>query len=157
MAIIFTKKGEEILVDDCDYERLCEFCWFLNKGYAVTNIRHNGKQKKQSMHRLIMNVTDPKIFVDHINQNKIDNRRENLRLCTCAENQRNRGASKNSQSGIKGLCYCKQNNRWIAHIKLNNKSHKKSFSCKKYPDAKELAIQWLEDNRPLFHGDFSKD
>jgi hypothetical protein len=157
MAVILTNKGEEILVDDCDYERLCEFCWNLNAyGYARTEIKHNGKWKSQLMHRMIMDVTDSKIYVDHINNKPADNRRSNLRLCTNAENQRNTKVHKDSQSGIKGLFYDKHNNQWTAHICLNGKTHKKSFTCKKYNDAKEKAIKWLEDNRAKLHGEFLK-
>jgi hypothetical protein len=108
------------------------------------------------MHRIIMGVTDRLTLVDHINGKPADNRRENLRLCTQSENQRNRGSQKNSQSGIKGLHYDKHNNQWKARIILNGKFHQKSFSCNIHLDAKEKAIQWLEENRPLLHGDFAK-
>jgi hypothetical protein len=154
MAIILTKKGEEILVDDCDYELVSKHTWCLDNGYSSTKIKHNGKWKKQLIHRLIMGVYDSKVLVDHINGNKIDNRRENLRLCTNSENLRNRGTNKNNTTGVKGLYYHKQHNLWQAEITLHGKSHTKSFSCNKYSDAKELAIKWLDENGPKLHGEF---
>jgi hypothetical protein len=157
VAVILTKKGEEIFVDDCDYERLCGYSWYLDKyGYAVAETKHNGERKKLRMHRMIMGVTDQKVLVDHINCNKIDNQKINLRVCNQSENARNRGASKNSQSCVKGLYYSKRLNQWKAEIMLNNKKYRKSFSCNIYQNAKELAIQWLEENRGKLHGDFSR-
>jgi hypothetical protein len=158
MKIIKTKKGEEIFVDDEDYELVCEYTWFLNTyGYAITNIIHDGKRKQQSIHRMILGVSDSKVLVDHINWNKLDNTRSNLRLCSQSENCRNRGPQKDNTSGVKGLNYDKQRNRWIAQIKLHGKRYKKSFFCKKYPDAKDLAIQWLKENREKLHGEFAHE
>jgi hypothetical protein len=154
MKIIKTKNGEEILVDDEDYDLVNEYTWCLiNKGYARTRI---GKRTTQLMHRMILDVTDQKVFVDHINGKPTDNRRENLRLCTQAENARNRGANKNNTSGVKRLHYDKRHNTWQAIIMLNGKIHTKSFSCNKYPNSKDLAINWLKDNREKLHGDFAK-
>lgn len=160
MAVILTNKKEEILVDDDDFEWLNEYIWWLdNRGYAMTAIKHNGKWKNQLMHRMIMDVNDRWMLVDHINGNPSDNRRSNLRLCTNAENMRNRGATKNNTSGVKGLHYHKQCNLWQARIRLNGKQYTKSFACKKHGEelAKELAIQWLEQNREKLHGRFARN
>ena len=157
MAVIYTKKNEEILVDDEDLDWLNEFSWYLDKGYAKTTIKHNGKYKAQKMHRLIMNVSDRWVFIDHIDGNPANNRRSNLRLCTNAENSRNRAINKNNTIGIKGLYYHKQSNQWRTVIILQGKRHTKSFSCNIYTDAKELAIEWLKENRPILHGEFSRD
>ena len=157
MAIIYTKNGDQILIDDEDYERLCEFSWYIDdNGYARTDIRHNRKRKHQYMHRLIMNVTDSKVHVDHINHDRADNRQCNLRLASQSENARNRGTQKNSQSGVKGLSYLIRGNSWQAQIMLNGINHTKSFSINKYHDAKQLAIDWLDEKRPILHGKFSR-
>ena len=74
------------------------------------------------LHRLIMNVTDPNIFVDHINHNELDNRKSNLRICTNQENIRNCITPKNNKSGYKGIYWAKDKNKWTVQITLNNKT-----------------------------------
>jgi 2'-5' RNA ligase len=60
--------------------------------------------------------------VDHINGDKLDNRNENLRLCTIAENIRNQKLRKDSASGIQGVCFSKDKRKWRAHITINYKT-----------------------------------
>src|ERR1035437_10255530 len=106
MRIIYTKKLEEIMVDDEDYEELNKYSWHLNdNGYAM----HTFNPNKVRMHRYIKNLTfkDNKIFIDHINGNKLDNRKENLRLCNNMENLFNRGKNLNNTSGYKGVVWIK--------------------------------------------------
>jgi hypothetical protein len=55
--------------------------------------------------------------VDHINGDTLDNRIRNLRICSCAENLRNRGITKNNSSGFKGMSWHKECRRWQARIK----------------------------------------
>lgn len=84
-------KGKFVLVDDQDYEYLNRWKWFLNNhGYVARNMYttdHEGriKHKNERMHRIIMQ-TPVGMETDHINGNKIDNRRENLRICTRSQN-----------------------------------------------------------------------
>jgi len=104
----------QILVDINDAKNLIKYTWRANNdGYAV-----NGKLKK--MHRYIINAPK-KMEVDHINGNKSDNRRCNLRLCTHSENQCNSGCQSNNTSGYKGVSWDKHNNKWRAKICINNK------------------------------------
>lgn len=103
MAIIKTNKSEEILVDDSDYEWLSKFKWHMNfNGYARRNLRIGGKRTMIFMHREIMN-TPSGYFTDHINGVKKDNRRCNLRICTRAENAKNRKMNSSNTIGIKGV------------------------------------------------------
>lgn len=79
------KKGVEVaqaIVDDDDYDRVSKYKWHYSNGYAVTNFGYR-------MHRLIM-LPPHDLVIDHINHNRLDNRRENLRVCTQLENSRNR-------------------------------------------------------------------
>lgn len=110
------------LVDDEDYEYLNQFNWYLkNNGYATRRIGkrtgNNGKQKLVYMHREILNF--PKTGVtDHINGNRLDNRRKNLRVCSITENCRNkRTLSKRNKSGVTGVYWAKEIKRWIAQIR----------------------------------------
>ena len=82
---IFTKKGEEILIDADDYSQVKDFYWGLNsQGYAISVI--HGKHKR--LHLLLMDKPVGMV-VDHINGNKLDNRKCNLRVCTVHENSMN--------------------------------------------------------------------
>ena len=91
-------KTIEILVDDEDYEFLSSFKWGVYDRYADASIGN----KTVKMHRLISGAKSSQC-VDHINGNTIDNRRENLRLCSFAQNSQNRKLNKNSSTGAKGV------------------------------------------------------
>lgn len=123
MKIIFTKKGEEIIVDKDTYEILNKRKWYIGSdGYAYTHIPDNEcKNRKISMHRFIMNA--PKgVMVDHINGNKLDNRKENLRVCNNKENQRNRKTNKNKiYSNYKGVRYDKRRNVYYVSVWIEQK------------------------------------
>ena len=73
------------------------------------------------MHRLILGLTDPKIFVDHKNRNGLDNQRSNLRKCTRSQNIRNRKSAKNSTSQYLGVSWVKRSSRWLASISAYGK------------------------------------
>jgi hypothetical protein len=76
--------------------------------------------KKEYVHREIMDA-GPDDYVDHINGNRLDNRRANLRICTQSENMRNQGLRSNNKSGTPGIHFCKTRRRWVAQIKVNGK------------------------------------
>jgi len=105
-------QGKVAIVDADDLNRVSEFKWFYHKrgtGYAQRS-QHicfkDGKriQKSIGMHRFIMGVEDSKVHVDHINHDTLDNRKSNLRLCTNAENTRNKLPQKGGFSKYKGVC-----------------------------------------------------
>jgi len=132
----------EVDADDFDY--LSSFRWRKNKaGYAV----NTNSRKRIIMHRLIMNAPENK-DVDHINRNKLDNRKENLRLCTQAENARNASIRTDNTSGYKGVAF--NDNRWQATTKINGKR----VYIGRYKTAKEAALAYDEVVRKL-HGDFA--
>lgn len=103
--IIYTRKKQKILIDEEDFDKIKNFTWCVTGGYARSRYPRdkNNKQKQINMHRLIMNVTDPKIQIDHINMNKLDNRKQNLRTCNQSQNQANTLAAKRNKTGFKGV------------------------------------------------------
>ena len=119
-------QGKEALVDDDDYEMLMEHKWSINfnknngKHYAKRNCQTKGARKIIRMHREIMNAPKRK-QVDHINGNTLDNRKENLRLCTNQQNQWNSKRNKNNTSGYKGVSYRKKHKVYRATINYNDK------------------------------------
>lgn len=86
---LYDKSGQEVAITKLcfeDYDIIKPYKWCFSAGYAKTNKNGN----VIGMHRLIMNVDDPKKVVDHINHDKLDNRRENLRVVSRAANNQNR-------------------------------------------------------------------
>ncbi len=116
MKTIKTKRGDEILVDDDDYEWLSSMKWNLDgHGYAKNGkfLRRTENRKVRIksvwMHRLIMNAQKGQM-VDHKNRNRLDNRRENLRFATHSQNQANRKVT--SKHGFRGVH--KEGGKWVA-------------------------------------------
>lgn len=106
----YTSKNKIFLIDLEDFEKIKHYCWCMNShNYIMTNI----KGKNVKLHRLILNV--PKGYaVDHINHNKADNRKENLRICTTQQNCMNKN--------VKGYYWDKERNKWQAKICVNGKT-----------------------------------
>ena len=105
-------------MDDEDYERLASFPWSLVTGYAIRTL-HSGSMLG-AMHRHVLEVPTG-VQVDHINRNKLDNRRANLREATHSQNCANKGPSSRNVSGYKGLSWCKRLQRWRVDIFLGGR------------------------------------
>ena len=128
------------LVDDEDYEWLNQWKWYMSHGYAIRassrKLNKNGKQKTISMSVEIMkynHLWEKGKEVDHINRQKLDNQKSNLRMATKSQNQCNMGLRKNNTSGYKGVCYFPLNktNPWMAYVSYNRKRiHLGYFSSK---------------------------
>lgn len=126
MKEIVLTKGQVALVDDADYEWLCRFKWCAKlcrgKFYAARGVRVASRKYTVYMHRLVMQA-QPGREVDHINGATLDNRRENLRLCTHGDNIRHmRKPHRNSTSRYRGVYLNKKSRRWIAQIRWNRKA-----------------------------------
>ncbi len=78
--------GRFAKVDTDDYNLVTRHSWHYRDGYAIAKINN----KEVRMHRFILQITDPETVVDHINRNRLDNRRENLRPYSLIENANNR-------------------------------------------------------------------
>lgn len=125
MREISLTQGKVALVDDEDYEKLNYFSWSLisspGKLYARRVIKVNNEQKAILMHREIMNA--PKhMQVDHVNNDGLDNRKENLRLATNQQNKFNqKAAHKNNKLGIKGVRWHEKAKKFQARIQVDKK------------------------------------
>ena len=73
------------------------------------------------MHRFILGLTDPKIKVDHINHNGLDNRKSNLRFGSHQHNVFNRRPNLHAVSLYKGVRWNTQRNKWMAYITIDGK------------------------------------
>ncbi len=101
------------LVDDDAPTEIVDGRWYLSHhGYAV------GVGGRARMHRVVLGVTDPCVQVDHINGDRLDNRRSNLREATAAENAQNRVAGFGGSSRYRGVAWHGQRGRWGAYAKV---------------------------------------
>lgn len=110
--------GREFIVDLEDYEKIKDYCWYVNKDKKVQT-KMNGKMVY--LHRFIMNLDDNNYEIDHINHDRADNRKSNLRIVTHAENMKNVKTPKHNTSGRVGVRYLKNKNKWEAGIHTDGK------------------------------------
>lgn len=119
MKTIPLSQGQVALVDDDDFAKLSKVKWYLRSGrslYAARMIHADGKRKIVYMHRMLMKPMNKQV-VDHRNGNGLDNRRENLRLCTQSENQRNARLRRDNSVGLKGVA--RYSGKFRARIVVN--------------------------------------
>lgn len=112
------------LVDDEDYERCNKFKWSYAKGYATRSYyTSDGKRHTMKLHRFILGVEGTsKPFVDHISLDTLDNRKQNLRLCSHSENLCNKRETRRNKLGYKGISLTKIG-RYKVTIGKNRKAH----------------------------------
>lgn len=121
MRVIQLTQGQHTVVDDDVYEWASNIKWYARKGrytfYAARNIRlPNGKRTTQWLHREILKAL-PEVEVDHADGDGLHNLRENLRLCSLAENLRNRRKDRNNTSGHIGVGV--HYGKWRARISVS--------------------------------------
>ena len=112
------------LIDDEDFILCSMYTWFIStNGYLTRSEQINNKKRAFYFHREILTETPLTRFdhVDHINCNKLDNRKINLRICDQRRNKMNGRAHKDNKSGYKGVCLDKRTQKWLAHIGIDGK------------------------------------
>lgn len=124
-------QGKVALVDDIDFGALSKYSWHYNiHGYAKSRIKKDGIWKLYYLHRLVMDAKKGE-YVDHINSDKLDNRRCNLRICTNQQNASSAKLGKNNITGFKGITWDKSMEKWKAKIMFNWKTiHIGAFDTK---------------------------
>jgi hypothetical protein len=144
-------KGRFALVDDEDFEYLVQFKWHAcqarNVFYAKRRIGKRIPHTDLPMQNAIMGVP-PGVQVDHKDHDGLNNTRENLRVCTNAENNCNKGKQSNNTSGYKGVHSLR--GKWQAQIKSNGT--KKYLGVFNTPE--EAARAYDKVAREL-HGEFA--
>lgn len=149
---IYTAQGDKIIVDDEDFIFLSSKKWSTHNGRYAYNYYEGG-----FMHRVIMGLTsnNKKLFVDHINHNTFDNRKENLRIVTNKQNDYNRRKDKRNKSGYKGVyihSYIskKTGDKVIRYVVQIEKDGKKYSGGKHFYTAEEAALKYNELAKELF-------
>lgn len=121
MPTIALTRGCEAIVGDEDTD-LCALTWFVDRtGYARRNVRVSGQHTTLLLHRIVLERTLGRALIagelcDHINGQRLDNRRENLRVVSPLENARNKGRSRTNSSGVKGVSWNTAKGKWVAQI-----------------------------------------
>jgi len=144
MSEIYIKltRNQVAIIDEDDNSLINQRSWQYHwHGYAVSHINN----KTILMHRLIMNF--PKGSIDHINGNKLDNRKQNLRIATVSQNGANRKLNTKSKSGFKGVTWNKRKRKWsVVIIK-----EKKKYFLGYYYDPVEGAKVYDKKAKELFN------
>ena len=105
--------NEPFYFDIEDYDKIKDYYWSANTdGYMYSTC----DDEYILMHRLIIDENNPEMQVDHFNRNKKDNRKENLRSLTPQHNNWNRGLQQNNESGVTGVRWNKEAQKWVAYI-----------------------------------------
>ena len=110
-------------------------------------------RKRYQAHRLIFLLHYGWLpeFIDHMDRNRINNRIENLRAATKAQNQRNTPVRRDSSSGAKNVCWSHKLKKWVVRLRINNKpTHIGVF------EDKDLAIFVASEYRDKYHGEFAR-
>ncbi|MBX9583676.1 MAG: HNH endonuclease [Gemmataceae bacterium] len=113
-------KGRHTLIDAADLPAVEARKWFTNPyGYAVSTPRTTeGSRSPIYLHRLLLDAPKGSL-VDHINDDPLDNRRSNLRVCTASENVANGRKARGKSSRFKGVSFHKRHKRWRAYITVH--------------------------------------
>ncbi|WP_186269836.1 HNH endonuclease [Burkholderia gladioli] len=149
---IRTRKGSLILVDETDHAWLSALTWSVSStGYAVRNEWRSGKQRTVLMHRLLLGLQPgDRCDVDHINGNRLDNRRVNLRVCTRSQNLWN-ARGMNGRSGLKGVSWHATSKKWRARMTTEKGVHRHLGVF----DTPELANEFYTLAVQMVHGEFA--
>ena len=145
--VLYDKDCNEVaraLIDLEDIDKVRNHKWSYNSNYvrSANNIR---------LHRLIIDC--PKdMVVDHINHDPLDNRKENLRICTQQQNCMNRSKTSKNTSGTVGVCWHKSSSKWIARIKINGK-----YKALGSFNTKEEAIQARKNAEVEYFGEYKNN
>lgn len=145
----------EFLVDADDVEliRYKKWCYSRSTGYVLTG-NNIGKNKRVPLHRyLLFGYTKSDKTVDHINHNKLDNRRCNLRVCTQTQNCQNKGLQtgneRGNKFGIAGVYFNKKRCYYEVEIRYNN--HRLHLS-RYYKLEEAIYVRYLAELR--LYGEF---
>lgn len=145
----YASNGQEFYFDLEDYDKIKEYCWYIDSctGYVRTRI---SKSQQISMHKLLF--PDSK-EVDHKKENsRNDNRKSNLRVGIHQNNMMNKKLQKNNTSGVTGVYWMKNRNKWRSEITYKNKVIQLGY-FKNFDDA----VKVRKEAEEKYFGEWSYD
>jgi hypothetical protein len=141
--------GRVVSVDEEDAHLLSERKWYVDgKGYVVRGVKKRGVVRVFLFHREILGA-EAGMSVDHIDGDPSNNQKANLRVCTHAENMRNRKKHRNNKSGFKGVC--RSRDRWRAQINVNGTR----IALGTFANIEDAAAAYVQA-APRYHGEFAR-
>lgn len=144
--------GSEFYFDLEDYDKIKDYCWFENiqsNGYHALCSHDQTTGQLIRMQWIILGK-----YFDHINRNPLDNRKKNLRPATSQKNMQNRSKHKNNTSGVIGVNWRKDRNKWRSFISINEKQISLGLFVKKEDAIKarlEAEIKYFGEFAPQRH------
>lgn len=106
--------NKEFYIDANDFDIIRDYCWYEHHpsdNFSILLAYDNATKKKVKMHQLLGYLNH-----DHIDRNELNNRRYNFRLCTQQHNVWNSSIRSNNTSGVTGVCWSKNEEKWFARI-----------------------------------------
>lgn len=154
VAYVPLTKGYVAIIDAADVPLVEGVCWQAmigrNTVYAVRTCGSGKAKRRVAMHRVILDAPIGSL-VDHRNGDGLENRRNNLRLATCAGNNQNARIRRDNTSGLKGASWHKRCKRWQATISIDgNLKHLGYFATP------ELAHAAYAKVAADMHGEFAR-
>ena len=126
VAYVPLTHGYEAIIDAADVPLVEVKNWYasvrLNTSYARSNVTNGTERSHVFIHNFLMGNSKG-LFVDHIDGDGLNNRRCNMRFATHAQNMRNARIRCDSTTGFKGTNFHKQSGKWMARIRVNDKSN----------------------------------
>lgn len=111
--------GTEFIIDKDMMNAVGQLYWHKEPDGYITCTQKG--MPKLMLHRFIAGADDESMIVDHINRNRLDCRRSNLRIVTAQQNSMNKSLQKNSTTGYAGVVYLKNKKRYRSVIGLNDR------------------------------------
>lgn len=156
MKEIKLTKGKVAFVDDEDFERVNQYRWCYDRGYAIRSVTiAPNVYKPLFMHRFIMNTPD-NLRTDHRDHNGLNNQKYNLRVCTNSQNLRNSRPYRKSTSRFKGVSIKidhKRYPRYRAAILVDGKRFEKCFPFT--IEGERNAALWYNEMAVKHFGEFA--
>lgn len=148
--------GYTAMVDDEDFKYLCRFAWYhvpaRSGTYAYRPIYKDGERTSLPMHREIMGLLPGDYRqVDHINHNRLDNRRSNLRVVSNEENCCNRQLRKDSGTKLKGVGWHKRVKKYQVRVFKSGKVRYAAY----FSDPHEAYEAYCREAKKI-HGEFAR-
>lgn len=157
VCIIPLSGGKTSICDKSDFKIISKHIWYAAKSansddlfYAYSNVKlKSGEKRTIKMHRIILDLKESEI-ADHKNHDGLDNRRENLRMCSLSQNAYNKRIQRNNSSGYVGVHWMEKIKKYEAYFWINKKKHKVGYF-------KDLEEAVFERNKAVktHHGEFA--